>query len=134
MNEGDGPEADEEDADASLGGCDLLSLHFHEIFSFQDDASLAGERDQRLVPLRRDTTGVRPVLYGALPSSEEVGESALAAEAPDDPLCRVGEILLGYHASELNEIFVGQSSCEPREPGRLGHHDYQTQDLSSRSS
>jgi hypothetical protein len=106
----DGAEADEKDADTTLGWGDFLSLHFHEVFSFQDDASLAGKRDQRLVPLRRDAPGIRPMLYGALASAEEISESALPTEASDDALCRVGEVLLGCHAFESNDIFVSPSS------------------------
>ena len=85
----DGAEADEQDAELALGGRDFVGLAVNEVFGFQDDTSLTGERHQRPVPLRGYAPGARPVLDGALPLAEQGGERALAAEAADDAFCRV---------------------------------------------
>ena len=100
---GDGAEADEEDAEAALGRRDRVGLEFDEVFRFQDDSSLAGERHERLVPLGRDAACARPVLDGALPLAEQGGERALAAEAADDAF---GGVRFLFHGSYNNEFFV----------------------------
>ena len=95
----DGAEADDEDAQPAVRGGDLVGLRVDEVFRFQDDSSLSGERDERLMPLRGDAARVRPVLDGALTPAEEGGERALTAEAADDAFGGVSELLL--HAATV---------------------------------
>jgi hypothetical protein len=83
---GDRAEPDEKDAEPASGGGDGVRLRGDEVFGFQDDPFLPGERHQWPVPLRRDSAGVGPMFDGALASTEELGEGALAAEAADDVL------------------------------------------------
>ena len=71
----DGAEADEQHAELSGGGRDGVRGGCDEVFGFQDDSFLTGERHQRLVPLRRYAACACPVLNGALPATEQVGES-----------------------------------------------------------
>ena len=73
-----------QDAELALRWGDVVSLGVDEVFRFQDDTSLAGERHERLMPLRGDAACVRPVLDGALSPAEQGGERALTAEAADD--------------------------------------------------
>jgi hypothetical protein len=84
-----GAQAGEHHAELALGGCDVVLLRFHEVSSLQTNAPSPGKGNQRLLPLRRDTSRARPVLDRALPLAEQGRQRALAAETTDDALCRV---------------------------------------------
>ena len=86
---GDGAEADEQDAQPSVAGAIWWACAVDEIFGFQGDTSLSGERDQRLLPLRRHAARARPVFDRALPAPQQGRERALAAEAADDTFCGI---------------------------------------------
>jgi hypothetical protein len=79
-----GAEADKEHAETPGGGRDGVWPGSDEILWFQDDSFLAGERHQRLLPLRWDPARVGPMLDGALALAEEVGQPALVAKAAND--------------------------------------------------
>ena len=81
---GHGAEADGEDAELAVWRGDVVSLGVDEVFRFQDDSSLACERDERLMPLRGYAACVRPVLHGGLSPAEKGAERALTPEADDD--------------------------------------------------
>src|SRR5690348_9876568 len=103
MNVEDGTEADEQDAKPALCRLDRGGLEFDEVFCFQDHTSLAAKRHERHLPLRGHPPCPRPVFDCALPLAEQGGQSALTAEAPDDPL---GGVRFLFHSSYPNKFFV----------------------------
>ncbi len=81
---GNGAEPGEQHSELAFGGGDVMRICGDEVFGFQDDSFLTGERHEGHVPLRGDAPGARPVLDRALALAEEVGQRCLAAEALDD--------------------------------------------------
>src|SRR5690606_23795453 len=64
---GNSAEANEQDAEATLGWRNRVGSGLYEVSCFQDHTSLTGQRHEWHLPLRRHPPCFRPVLDRALP-------------------------------------------------------------------